>query len=153
MVPVVLSTPVDAACSDDICPRPEHHPMNPRWKPLIIAIGLLMTWKIVRTDWIVSAPYWFGDSAKTESPGGDHTTYDIFPPVSALWQPPVPSDVQAGATNWNDLYPGGGAWGIEGPPILRPYYELIAVKILVASIFAYPLLRLLQRFLCRKRSF
>lgn len=127
--------------------------MNTRWNPILIAIGILMLWKIARTDWIVSAPYWFGDPTKTAAPGGDHTTYDIFPPVSALWHPPVPSDVQAGATSWDYLYPGGGAWGIEGPPILRPHYELIAVKIFVAFIFAYPVLRLLQRSLRKKGSF
>lgn len=131
----------------------ESSEMHPRRKLLLIAIGFLVLWKLVRTDWVVSAPYWFGDPTKTSTPGGDHTTYDIFPPVSAIWHPPVPSDVQAGAATWDYLYPGGGAWGIEGPPVLRPHYELIAVKMVGAFIVGYPLLLLLQRSLRRKGTF
>lgn len=106
---------------------------------------MLLLWKLVRTDWVVSAPYWFGDPGKTSAPGGDHTTYDLHPPVRPIWSPPVPSDLETGATSWDSLYPGGGAWGIEGPPVARPDFVLIGVKILAAFIVTCPLLLLLHR--------
>jgi hypothetical protein len=119
--------------------------MHRRGKHFWILLGLLAAWKLVRTDWVVTAPYWFGDPGKTSTPGGDHTTYDIFPPVRPIWGPPVPSDVEAGAKSWDSLYPGGGAWGITGPPVLRPNYLRMGIEVAGAFMILFPVSFLLRR--------
>ena len=110
---------------------------------------VLLLWKVVRTDWVVSTPYWFGDPAKTSTPGGDYSTYEIYPPISPLWSPPKPADVESGAASWESLYPGGGAWGITGDPVLRPSLLRIGLKLVGSFVLLYPLL-LLTRWIIRR---
>lgn len=116
-----------------------------RIRSLILALlSLLLAWKAIRTDWVVSAPYWFGDPSKTSTLGGDHSTYDISTPITPFWHPPQPADVEVGAKTWESLYPGGGAWGVTGTPKLQPNWMLIGVKILGSFVLIFPILLILR---------
>jgi hypothetical protein len=121
-----------------------------RKRSLILALlSLLLAWKAIRTDWVVSAPYWFGDPSKTSAPGGDHSTYDISTPISPFWRPPQPADVEVGAATWESLYPAGGAWGISGTPKLHPNWMLIGIKVLGSFVLIFPILLILRRIFLR----
>ena len=116
-------------------------PMRIPTRLLCVALALL-AWKTVRTDWIVVAPYWFGDPTKT-SAGGEYTTYDYQPPISPLWHPPKPSELDPYAKDWEPFFPGGGAWSITGPPHLRVNWVSIGIKLFGAFVALYPTVLLL----------
>ena len=102
--------------------------MKPGIDRVLIILGLLVAWKLVRTDWLVSTPYEYM---------GNRSSYDVTAPVSPIWSPPVASDVESP--------PAGGAWGPTGPSIVRPNYPLSAIKVLAGLIILYPLLSILGR--------
>lgn len=101
-----------------------------------MVLGLLAAWKLVRTDWVVTAPYQYL---------GHHSTYLIFPPVRPVWSPPIPSDAEVGAKSWDSLYPGGGAGGTTGPPELKPNCLRIGIEALGAFMILFPVSLLLRR--------
>ncbi len=88
-------------------------------------------WKAVRADWLVEAPYHWWEK------GSD--SYGIYPielPIKPIWRSPQPNEINPYANNWDDIFPGGGAYGITGPPVLRPNWELIGAKLIGAFIIA-----------------
>ena len=119
-------------------------------KIMISFITLLLAWKVIRTDWVVSAPYWFGDPTKTSTPGGIHSTYSVSLPISPLWMPPKPSDPGIDTTEWKWLFPGGGAWGITGEPRLSIHWRYVGLKLLGGSILLFPIALIIRRFLSRR---
>ena len=124
--------------------------MPMRARRLLCVIATLGAWKIVRADWVVVAPYWFHDS---DPPASDHYgQYPVSLPVSPLWRPPNSDQIDPSnptqwrdavrhATplqSWDELFPGGGAWGITGPPQVKPNGSLIAVKLAGGFMILYP---------------
>lgn len=117
---------------------------------LIYVLAALLAWKVVRTDWIVVAPYWYYDS---DGPGSDwYGPYPVPLPISPLWRSPKPQEINLSDTtqwrdparhpspneSWEEFFPGGGAAGITGPPRLHPNWELIALKTVGGFIVLYP---------------
>ncbi len=123
---------------------------------LACVVAALLAWKIVRTDWTVVAPYWYHDS---DPPASDHYgPYRVPLPTSPLWRPPQPHEVDPSDTTqwsdplrnpspnrkWESFYPGGGAWGITGPPRLHPDWTIITYKLIGGFIVLLPLAFLLS---------
>ena len=119
-------------------------------KRLLTVVVALLAWKAIRTDWVVVAPYWFGDPTKT-TPPGVFTTYDYRPPISPVWHRPKPGELDPTAKNWEPFFPGGGAWGITGEPRLRPNWMLIGVKLFGAFLVLYPTV-VLSSYIVRRIS-
>ena len=117
---------------------------------LICVLAALLAWKVVRTDWIVEAPYGYYDS---DGPGSVwYGPYQVSLPISPLWRPPKPHEINLSFTtqwrdpahhpspnqSWEEFFPGGGAAGITGPPRLHPNWALIALKLVGGFIVLYP---------------
>ncbi len=117
---------------------------------LIYLLVALLAWKVVRADWIVEAPYWYGDTD-----GAGSVWYGPYPvplPISPLWRPPEPHEINLSITtqwrdparhpspnkSWEEFFPGSGAAGISGPPRLHPNWRLIAFKLIGGFIVLYP---------------
>jgi len=67
--------------------------MRKRNGKLLLLLTLLLTWKLLRTDWIVLARFW----SKSE---GIVSIETFSPPVSPFWHPPKPHDIEPTATTW-----------------------------------------------------
>jgi hypothetical protein len=119
---------------------------------LTLVTIIFLVWKTIRTDWVVSAPYWFGDSDPPAS--SVFSTEHFYPPVRPLWSPPEPANVATGTKSWSDYFPGGGAYGITGDPVLRPNWLLMLVKyagIVISIAILLLVVRLFQRLSRRSR--
>ena len=125
--------------------------MTLNWKIIIGCITVLLVWKLIRTDWVVSAPYWFGDPTET-LPGGEHSIYNVPLPVSPLWMPPKPSDPGIDTTDWKWLFPGGGAYGITGEPHLKINWLYVGFKLAAGSIILLPIALLTGRIWSRRQT-
>ena len=112
-------------------------------KRLLSVIAALLAWKAIRTDWVVSAPYWFGDPTKT-TPPGEFSIYDEQLPIFPIWHPPTPTECDPNRKDWDSFFPGGGAWGITGPPHRHPNWTLIVFKLIGGFIVLYPSVVLLS---------
>jgi hypothetical protein len=123
---------------DELDVRQEKFPM----RTILIVFAMLIAWKVVRTDWIVICPWWEGNDDILGSPSG---LYDATyrPPVSPAWSPPDP--MTSGI-----LDVGSGASFAVGNPWVRPYWELIALKV------GFPLMLICSvhvlRFLIKRRG-
>jgi hypothetical protein len=114
---------------------------NPRI--LLILLFGLAVWKVMRTDWLVVCPWWTDTSIG--SPGTTTGFYDAThrPECSPVWSPPDP--MTSGI-----LDVGSGASFAVGNPWVRPYWELIALKVglplmLICSVHVF-------RFLIKRRG-
>ena len=109
---------------------------NYTMRTILIVLGILVAWKTVRTDWIVICPW----ESYDDSPGSQWGLHDATyrPPVSPAWSPPDP--VTSGILDF-----GSGNSFPRGTPWVRPYWELIGLKVgcplmLICSV---PILRFL----------
>lgn len=113
-------------------------------RTIIVSAILLISWKIVRTDWIVICPW------KTIGWSFLSSTNEPFnriyrPPVSPAWKPPQPSSL--GVRSWHDLFDGDSGSIPNGNPTVSPDLVSISWKIgipLLLMIF-YRFRRLLMR--------
>jgi hypothetical protein len=107
-------------------------------RTILIVFAMLVAWKVFRTDWLVVCPWWTDTSIGSAGiPTGSHNaTYRS--PVSPAWSPPDP--MTSGILDF-----GSGASFPRGTPWVRPYWELIGLKVglplmLICSV---PILRFL----------
>src|SRR5437764_593765 len=97
---------------------------------LWIVLALVM-WKTVRADWIAEAPYHWWEKG---SDYYERASIDL--PISPIWRSPKLDDVKPNAKSWDDLFDAGGSYGITGPPVVRPCWELIGIKLIGGFIVA-----------------
>ena len=104
---------------------------------LLLLLVALLAWKLVRTDWIVSTSYWFYDS---DPPPSESISVQTFtPPVSPLWHPPQPRDIEPTATTWrhDHFFSIGGAWGPTEEPRLHINWPLLVIKLACGALIGY----------------
>ena len=110
---------------------------------LLLAIPVLLAWKAVRADWVVTAPYWYFRSYPKASETFGTETYT--PPIGPIWHPPIPREIVSDAKSWLHFFDEGGGYGPAGSPVLRPNWELMIVKLFgaffVVGITAFVLAR------------
>ena len=123
-----------------------------------ILIGLLLSWKVVRTDWVLVVPYWVSEHFDSGW-GGRTGTFNKFlhVGVSPLWSPPSPQAAKGKRfEKWETVvqceFVASGAQGPSGEPCLRPNWLLMGVKVGTISLFAFVSVRVvnaLLNLLCR----
>lgn len=119
-----------------------------RWIALTGIVLAVLVWKSVRTDWVVTCPYYYTDT--DPPPTTSYGTETFVPPVSPFWSPPTPAALTGRETaTWLEwqFFEGGGAWGPTEDPTLRVFWELLLAKVLGV---AAPIAALIFSF--RKRS-
>jgi hypothetical protein len=91
-------------------------------RTILILFAMLVAWKVFRTDWLVVCPWWTDTSiGSAGTPTGFHDA-TFRPPVSPAWKPPNP--ITSGILDF-----GSGASFSQGTPWVRPYWELIVLKV------------------------
>jgi len=110
-------------------------------RSLFWVVGILLVWKVIRTDWVVDYHYKVRQDQALVT-----ETYSIAPPLSPLWRPPQPSAMEHWATTWESLFPKDAhvAPGTLGKPRLHPYWLAIGVKLFGTFAVLYPLVRWLS---------
>ncbi|RYD48631.1 MAG: hypothetical protein EOP85_03165, partial [Verrucomicrobiaceae bacterium] len=115
--------------------------------PLILVFIFLLTWKVVRTDWIVVWPWVSCDMSPWSRSGPFDVTYR--PTVSPAWRVPQPSRDGREYPSWEKAIPREFSHvdGPTGPARIRPDWLVMALKIgFPLGLFASPaILRLLLR--------
>ena len=117
---------------------------------ILLLLLALLAWKLVRTDWIVSTHYWFYDS---DPPPSESISIQTFtPPVSPLWHPPQPRDIEPTATTWRhpDFFAMGGASGPTEDPRLHVNWPLLLIKLTCGAVAGYVVIVLAFRLFNRR---
>ena len=115
---------------------------------ILLLLMTLLTWKLIRTDWIVTTRYWFYDS---DPPPSESISIETFtPPVSPFWHPPQPHDIEPTATTWrhNHFFLSSGVSGPTEEPQLHINWPLMLIKLAfsyLAFVVAFRVLRHLVR--------
>ena len=99
-------------------------------RTILIVFAMLVAWKVVRTDWIVTCPW----ESYENSPGSHSGVYEASfrPPVSPAWSHPRPIEGHHEFQSWEDAFSawyGSGSSFPRGTAALRPDWALIALKI------------------------
>jgi hypothetical protein len=96
---------------------------------ILLLLLTLLTWKLLRTDWIFWTHYRVYDAYP--SPSESFSIETFSPPVSPFWHPPQPRDIDPTATTWRDgnFFLTGGAWGPTEEPQLYINWPLILIKL------------------------
>lgn len=108
--------------------------MTSRKNAITLLVGLLIVWKLLVTDWVVTTPYLYHDS---DPPASDvYEVRTFHPEPSPIWNPPEPSDYAPTAKTWlhHHFFYMGGAGGPTAEPVLRVDYFAVVWKILAGLI-------------------
>ena len=103
---------------------------------LLWVIGILLTWKVIRTDWVVDFPY-----QMRRDEGLVAETYSMATSQCPVWNPPQPSMMMDWAKDWESFLPKP----LEevpytlGKPRLHPDWLTLGVKLFGAFAVLYPL--------------
>jgi hypothetical protein len=101
---------------------------------ILLLILALLAWKFVRTDWIVSTNYAYGD---TDYPPTEHFEVRTYtPPITPLWRPPRPQDIEPTATTWLhwEFFYMGGTGGPTEEPRLHINWPLLLIKLACGAV-------------------
>ncbi len=104
---------------------------------ILLLLVALFAWKLVRTDWIVSTNYWYYDADPPPSESIEVRTFT--PPVSPLWRPPEPHDIDPTATTWRHyhFFYIGGTGGPTEEPQLHINWRLLLAKLASGAFVGY----------------
>jgi len=122
-----------------------------RRKAFLRLLLILLAWKIVRTDWIVSANCVFHDS--DPPPSDEYFTGTYTPPVSPLFLPPRPQDIEPAATTWRHwkFFAMGGAGGPIEEPQLHIHWSLLLLKLAGGTLIGWFIIVMLSDRIRRSR--
>ena len=123
-------------------------------RAILVVFVLLVTWKMIHTDWIVICP-----SSRLESDtmigwSSHMSHYNAIyrPPTSPVWKPPS-FDISGveGAKSWREVFPDTSASFSHGPIRISPDWERIRLKVGLPLVFvcAIQILRFIYK---RRRS-
>ena len=115
-----------------------HGPQWSKWPILGLVVAVSALVNVFWTNWVVITDYeWMGDRQVRK----------FIPPASPIFVPPSPEDF--GEKTWRAFqffYMGGGG-GPVGDPLLRPNWELMAVKSVAMVGLGFPLALIAFRLL------
>ena len=117
---------------------------------ILFLLLTLLAWKLVRTDWIVSTNYWYYDSDPPPSEHFEVRTYT--PPITPLWRPPRPQDIEPTATTWRhwEFFYMGGAGGPTEEPKLHINWPLLLIKLACGAVAGYLVIIIAFRLFTRR---
>ena len=110
----------------------------------------LLAWKLVRTGWIVSTNYVYYDS--DPPPSEHHEVRTFAPPISPIWRPPRPQDIEPTAANsrhWEFFYIGGAGAPTEEPR-LHVNWPLLLIKLALGAVAGYLVIVIAFRLFTRR---
>lgn len=120
---------------------------------LLLLLLALLAWKLFRTDWIVSTNYAYGD---TDPPPTSHFEVRTYtPPITPLWRPPRPQEIEATATTWlhSEFFYIGGTGGPTEEPRLHVNWPLLVIKLVCGAVAGHTVIVIAFRiFASREQS-
>jgi hypothetical protein len=106
-------------------------------------ILVLLAWKALSTDWIVTTRNWRYDA---DPPPWDYFDRSVYrPPQRPIFIPPRPWKLKPGAREWRDYFGAGGAFGPVGNQLLWVDFVRVQLKIWLGFLVLYPLCIVLRR--------